>query len=106
MLIDLNQQSPTDLSIQQLADPKQRGRWQYQLAIHRIGSVVRAYYDTTGSGKIDLIVTGGGMDAPAQAAVRLTAGSWKAEDPKGHKVLDPSFFVNSKLQAKMKAALG
>jgi S1-C subfamily serine protease len=104
ILFDLLHESSPDLTVDQLSDPSQRSNWKFQFALQR-GSIVRAFYDTQGSGKIDLILAGADLDGPADVAMRLVDGTWRAEPAAGRALVSPGNFMDPMLRRRLIAML-
>ena len=91
LLLDLNQATAASLKPAELADAAADHAWQFQFALS-IKPTLRAFYATTSSGKIDLILTGRESDLMATGGFRLVDGKWTALKPQRQKLLDPSNF--------------
>lgn len=100
ILFDLKQASTPGVTVRQLADPRQRAKWQYQFAMHR-GNVLRTFYDTADTGKIDLILAGDPGKGTADVAIRLQDGRWQAEPARNRPLLDPGNFSTATLRKRM-----
>ncbi len=97
ILFDLLHQSPSGITVDGLADPSQRSNWKYQFALQR-GSICRAYYDTRGSGTIDLILAGPDLSGAAEVALRRVKGKWSIEPAAGRPLVSPDHFEDAALQ--------
>jgi S1-C subfamily serine protease len=94
LLFDLRHDSDTAaMAVADLSDPAQRHGWKYAFAITK-GPCFRTFYDTAGSGHIDLVLAGPTAAGPATVALRLTDGRWTAEPVHGRALLDPDYFTD------------
>jgi S1-C subfamily serine protease len=98
VLLDLKG-SNSPLSADDLADPAKRAAWKYQFALHRSGPA-RAFYDTDGDGRIDLILMDTDRDGRADMALRLADGQWKVDKARGQGLVDARNFENRDLQER------
>jgi S1-C subfamily serine protease len=93
ILLDLRHDSdPAAMAAADLSDPDQRHQWKYTFALTR-GPCLRAFYDTAGTGHVDLVLAGP-EDGPATVALRLKDGQWTAEPANGRAMLDPDNFTD------------
>jgi serine protease Do len=91
LMLDLNQATAAILKPAELADAAANHAWQFQFALS-IKPTLRAFYATTKSGQIDLILTGRESDLMATGGLRLEGGKWAAFKPQAQKLLDPALF--------------
>jgi serine protease Do len=94
LMLDLNQATAAGLKPAELGAAAANHTWQFQFALS-IKPSLRAFYATTASGKIDLILTGRESDLMATGGLRLVDGKWTALKPQRQKLLDASYFSSS-----------
>ena len=101
MLIDLDQNSG-NVTLEQLANPDARGRWDAEVAIHMVRGL-RAFYDTDNDGAYDLIVDDPDGDRKLDAAVRLANGKWSPDPTVTGGVLDAAYLKDAQLRRRFAA---
>jgi len=104
LLVDLDGASDRGLTVDQMNDPSQRSRWHFQFAIHAgpNGSIHRTFYDTSDSGRIDLILTALNGDDHCDVAVRLGPdGQWHLDPSKGGPMIDPNLITDEGLRQRL-----
>jgi S1-C subfamily serine protease len=102
-LCDFSKQNP-NVKAADLGNAKARDAWKFQFGFHGL-FVRRAFYDTTGSGQIDLILCDQDEDGKADVVLRRTKQGWSVEKATGQPLVDPSLFENKELRAYVRAHL-
>jgi serine protease Do len=94
LMLDLNQATAVTLKPAELPDAAANHTWQFQFALS-IKPTLRAFYATSGSGRIDLILNGRESDLMATGGLRLVDGKWTPLKPQRQKLLDSELFSNA-----------
>jgi S1-C subfamily serine protease len=96
VLFDLTQSNPK-FPQPELYQAVRKGAWKFQFGMYL--APLRAFYDTTNSGKIDLILTVDPANPQkAGAVLRRTEKGWVAEPGNGRALRDPTNFQDPALQ--------
>jgi S1-C subfamily serine protease len=80
-----------------LLDPKKLEKWKFQFAFHR-EPYPTAFYDTRGSGEVDLVLMDTDNKGRADVMLRRVDGKWVAADAKDRSLIDPALFADKQLQ--------
>jgi S1-C subfamily serine protease len=99
-LLDLRQVSQGKNSAVVVGQALPGKGWSFDLAIH-FGAQTRAFYDTDGDGKIDLILTGREAAEFADSALRLVKGRWVREEARGRRMIDRTLFTDNDVRARL-----
>ncbi len=94
VLLDLSQSTAAKSKQLDLADLAAKHAWKFRFALS-IKPALRAFYDTTESGQIDLILSGRESDMMAAGGWRREGERWVAFQPKQQKLLDPALVKNA-----------
>jgi S1-C subfamily serine protease len=94
VLLDLNQGTAAKQPSLDVAEIAAKRSWKFQFAL-TIKPALRAFYDTTGSGQIDLILTGRESDMMAAGGWRRESERWVSFQPQREKLLDAARFKDA-----------
>ncbi|MBY0524643.1 MAG: serine protease [Gemmataceae bacterium] len=99
VMMDLKQASDKNFKPSDLADPTKRDGWKFSFVLQS-APALRAFYDTDGDGKIDLILTSSKRNGEVDSVLRLDKDIWKVEEAKDRKLLDPALFADKAMRER------
>jgi len=105
LLLDLDQDSNPQFSSDQLADPENRGQWDFEFSID-LTHPIHAFYDRDNDGNQDLILTDTDQDGRADSELELDEGSWRRRWDSGRRLLDSANFQDPVMAKRFEAILG
>lgn len=105
-VIDLDQNSGKQFSLDKSTDIGRRHEWDFELAMHRL-PIPRAFYDRDNDGVIDYILSDVNGDDMADLALERIDGDWQsvALAPAQQPLLDPTLFKSTELQAAFRSLI-
>lgn len=99
LLIDVDEDTGRKFTPEQLKNPPANKAWDFEFAFQQ-SPHLRAFYDTDGDGKLDLIVTDADQDQKIEAAIALKDGVWQPIEPPKLKLIDPAFFTSEEMRSQ------
>ncbi len=99
VLLDLDQDSPTELKASSLTDPSMQSRWDFEFAITTTRPR-RAFYDRDNDGALDLILTDMDLDGRTDSALSRQEGRWQREMPRSDTLLDAGIFESETMRLR------
>jgi len=98
-LIDLDQDSPQEFDLEDLADEEKRTAWEFEFAMQCV-PLFRTFYDTNNDGQIDVSLTDADEDGVADIVLKIEDGTWKKIDAEDQSMIDADLFEDEAIRQR------
>lgn len=103
-MADLDEGSAAELTPERLGAPDFTEVWDFEFALH-LQPTPRAFYDTDGDGRVDLVLGDVDGNDVAESVLVLRDGAWTVEDGGGRRLIDPSLFRDAAMAGRLEQVL-
>lgn len=103
-MLDLDQDTPADFQAAEIADAKNRKRWDFEFAI-KLMPVTQVFYDTDNDGELDLVYTDINHDQRSDFTLQKHGAQWQTKEANRSAVIDVELFQSPKIRRQFNELL-